>query len=279
MNEQEGSPKVSIVLPTYNRINWLIKSINSVKEQSYQNWELFVIDDISSDGTDERMKEICAQDSRIQYHKLPVTAEKGISKFLNFGIKNGEGKYIARLDDDDKWIDNDKLKKQVEFMEQNPEYVLTGGGVIAINDKEEEIFRYLENETDEQIRNKALLSNPFTHPTVLFRKDAAVEIGGYQILEFAEDWDFWLRLGNVGKLYNFPEYFAHYLMAGQNISLKNQRGLAKMLFDIIKTHKDSYPNYWKGYLVNVLQLMHSYMPGFLRSNTTTFLKYIKRKYF
>jgi glycosyltransferase involved in cell wall biosynthesis len=279
MNKEVESPRVSIILPTYNRINWLIKSINSVKEQSYQNWELFVIDDISSDGTDEKMKEVCSQDSRIQYHKLPVTKEPGISKFLNFGINNGTGKYIARLDDDDKWIDNDKLKKQVEFMEKNPEYVLTGGGVVAINDKEEEIFRYLENETDEQIRKKALLSNPFTHPTVLFRKDAAVEIGGYQILEFAEDWDFWLRLGKVGKLYNFPEYFAHYLMAGQNISLKNQRGLAKMLFEIIKTHKDSYPNYWKGYSVNVFQLMHSYMPGFLRSSTTTFLKYIKRKYF
>ena len=234
MNKQEESPKVSIVLPTYNRINWLIKSIDSVRSQTYQNWELFVIDDISSDGTDEKMKEICCEDSRIQYHKLPVTKEPGISKFLNFGINNGTGKYIARLDDDDKWIDNDKLRKQVEFMEKNPEYVLTGGGVIAINDKEEELFRYFENETDSQIRKKALLSNPFTHPTVLFRKDAAVKIGTYQILEFAEDWDFWLRLGKVGKLYNFPEYFAHYLMAGQNISLKNQRGLAKMLFKIIK---------------------------------------------
>ena len=111
MNKQEGSPKVSIVLPTYNRINWLIKSINSVKEQTYQNWELFVIDDISSDGTDEKMKEICSKDLRIQYHKLPVTKELGISKFLNFGILNGTGKYIARLDDDDKWIDNDKFKE------------------------------------------------------------------------------------------------------------------------------------------------------------------------
>ncbi len=279
MIKEDESPKVSIVLPTYNRINWLLKSIESVCSQSYQNWELFVIDDISSDGTDTKMHEISLADPRIKYFKLPVTSEKGISRFLNFGIKNGNGKYIARLDDDDKWIDKDKLKKQVEFMEKNPDYVLTGGGVIAINNKEEEIFRYLENETDDQIRSKALLSNPFTHPTVLFRKDAAIKIGGYQILEFAEDWDFWLRLGKVGKLYNFPEYFAHYLMAGQNLSLKNQRGLAKMLFEIIKTHKDSYPNYWKGYLVNVFQLMHSYMPGFLRSSTTTFLKYIKRKYF
>ena len=113
------NPKVSIVLPTYNRIEWLVKSIESVRKQTYQNWELFVIDDISSDGTDSKMLEFCNIDSRIKYFKLPVTEEVGISKFLNFGINNGSGKYIARLDDDDKWIDCDKLKKQVEFMESH----------------------------------------------------------------------------------------------------------------------------------------------------------------
>jgi glycosyltransferase involved in cell wall biosynthesis len=275
----DNYPLVTIVLPTYNRLKWLLKSIDSVVEQSYSNWELYVIDDISCDGTEEKMNELSVADSRIKYHKLPVTDEIGISKFLNFGIFNGHGKYIARLDDDDKWIDKDKLKKQVEFLEKNDDYVLVGGGVIAIDENEIELFRYLENETDTQIRKKALLSNPFTHPTVLFRRETAAKIGGYRILEYAEDWDFWLMLGREGKLYNFPEYFAHYLMAGQNISLKNQRGLAKKLFEIIKAHKDYYPNYWKGVLVNTLQLIHSYTPSFVRKNTTTFLKYIKRKYF
>lgn len=272
-------PKVSIVLPTYNRVEWLVKSVESVISQTYQNWELFVIDDISSDGTKERMEEYCNFDHRIKYFRIPVTDEVGISKFLNFGINNGNGKYIARLDDDDKWIDNDKIKKQVEFLEKNSDYVLIGGGVIVIDNKENELYRYLENETDEQIRRNALLSNPFTHPTVVFRRDAAEKIGGYKVLEFAEDWDFFLRLGNVGKMYNLPEYVAHYTMAGQNISIKNQRELAKNLFGIIKTHRNHYPNYWKGYLVNTFQLLHSYLPSKLRRNSTTFLRYIKRKYF
>ncbi|MCI0473615.1 MAG: glycosyltransferase [Ignavibacteria bacterium] len=275
----DNYPLVTVVLPTYNRLKWLLRSIDSVREQSYQNWELFIIDDISSDGTEKMMTELMASDKRIKYFKLPVTEEKGISKFLNFGIFNSNAEYIARLDDDDKWIDCAKLMKQVEYLEKNKDYVLVGGGVIAIDENEKELFRYLENETDKQIRKKALLSNPFTHPTVVFRREAAVKIGGYRILEYAEDWDFWLMLGREGKLYNFPEYFAHYLMAGQNISLKNQRGLAKKLFEIIKAHKDYYPNYWKGCLVNTLQLIHSYTPSFVRKNTTTFLKYIKRKYF
>ncbi|MCE1166103.1 MAG: glycosyltransferase [Bacteroidetes bacterium] len=275
----EDNPVVSIILPTYNRLSWLLKSINSVMEQSIKNWELLVIDDISSDGTKEKMEELCAEDKRIKYHRLPVTKEPGISKFLNFGINNSKGKYIARLDDDDRWCDKDKLAKQVGFMEKNTEYVLVGGGVIAINDKEEEIFRYLENETDEAIRKKALLSNPMTHPTVLFRKDVAVNIGGYNKLAYAEDWDFWLRMGTYGKMYNFPEYFAYYLMAGQNISLRNQRGAARMIFEILRAHKNNYPNYTKGYIVNCFQYCHSFTPSFFRKSTTTFLKYIKRKYF
>mgnify|MGYP000869336938 CR=1 FL=1 len=278
-NSYDSKPLVSIVLPTYNRLNWLLKSIRSVQEQSYDTWELLVIDDISNDGTREKMEELCRQDSRIQYHRLPVTKEPGISKFLNYGIKTGKGKYIARLDDDDRWCDSRKLEKQIKFLEEKSDYVLVGGGVIAINEKEEEIFRYLENETDEEIRKKALLSNPMTHPTVIFKKDIAEKIGGYQSWAFAEDWDFWLRMGREGKMYNFPEYFALYLMAGQNISLRNQRGAAKMIFEILKTHKNHYPNFSKGYAVNCLQYIHSFTPSFFRKGTTTFLKYIKRKYF
>ncbi|MDD5363159.1 MAG: glycosyltransferase family 2 protein [Ignavibacteria bacterium] len=275
----DSKPLVSIVLPTYNRLNWLLKSIDSVIEQTYENWELLVIDDISDDGTKEKMEEICLQDKRIHYHRLPVTKEPGISKFLNYGIKTACGTYIARLDDDDRWCDREKLAKQIKFLENNSDYVLVGGGVIAINDKEEEIFRYLENETDKDIRKKALLSNPMTHPTVLFRKDIAMTVGGYQSWAYAEDWDLWLRMGRHGKLYNFPEYFAYYLMAGQNISLRNQRGAAKMIFEILKTHKNYYPNFTKGYLVNCFQYFHSFTPPFFRKSTTTFLKYIKRKYF
>ena len=108
----ESNPVVSIVLPTYNRLSWLLKSINSVVEQTYGNWELLVIDDVSNDGTKEKMEELSGKDKRIRYFRIPVTKEPGISKFLNFGINNSSGKYIARLDDDDRWCDKQKLEKQ-----------------------------------------------------------------------------------------------------------------------------------------------------------------------
>lgn len=272
------NPLVSIVLPTFNRVNWLVKSIGSVLSQTYTNWELLVVDDISSDGTKEKMEELCNSDERIKYYRIPVTKDPGIAKFLNFGIQTAKGVFIARLDDDDRWCGDRKLEKQVEFMKQNPDYVLVGGGVIAVDENDRELFRYFENETDEEIRKSALLANPISHPTVMFRAETAREIGGYRTLEFAEDWDFWLRLGRKGKMHNIKDYFTYYLMANQNSSLRNQRGLAKMIYDVIREHKDYYPNYTKGYIVNTLQYIHSFAPLFFRNSTTNFLKYLKRKY-
>jgi glycosyltransferase involved in cell wall biosynthesis len=278
-NSSDNNPLVSIVLPTFNRLNWLVKSIDSVLSQTYKNWELLIVDDASSDGTKEKMEELCLSDNRIKYFRIPITKEPGIAKFLNFGIETAKGKYIARLDDDDQWCNCNKLELQVNFLIANPDYVVVGGGVIAVDEKGKELFRYYENETDRDIRKNALLANPISHPTVLFRRNIAMEIGGYRKLEFAEDWDFWLRMGKKGKMFNMRNYFAYYLMANQNNSLRNQRGLAKMIFDVIKEYKDDYPNYFKGYFINSLQYLHSFAPSFFRNNTTTFLKYIKRKYF
>lgn len=274
-----SQPLISIVLPTYNREKMLAKAVNSVISQSYSNWELLVIDDASNDGTEVMMKNWNKKDERIKYFRIPVTKELGISKFLNFGINNSKGKYIARIDDDDSWCDVNKLRKQVDFLENNPDYVVCGGGVIIVDENCKERYRYFKNETDTEIRKKILYSNPFTHPTTMFRRDKAVELGGYLPFEHAEDWDFWLRLGKVGKLYNFPEYFANYFLAYHNISLRDPRTLGKMLLELIKKYKNDYPNYRKAYFLNSLQYLYSFIPSFIRKRFQHFLMYIKRKYF
>jgi glycosyltransferase involved in cell wall biosynthesis len=275
----ENRPLVSIVLPTYNRLKSLLISIDSIKAQTYENWELLIIDDISDDGTKEAMEELQKIDTRINYFKIEVDNTPGISKYLNFGISKAKGKYIARLDDDDYWCENEKLKMQVEFLEKNPDYVLIGGGMIIIDEEGIEKFRYLKNEKDEEIREKALLSNPFTHAAVMYRKDAVESIGGYKNLIHAEDWDLWLRLGKVGKFHNFKVYFGKYLVAGQNKSFLFQRRQAKVILEIIKDHRKDYPHFLKGYLLNCMQYLYSYLPLFIRKELQMFLYYFKRKYF
>lgn len=272
-------PTVSIIMPTHNRIRMLEKAIQSVFDQSYTDWELIIIDDASSDETEERMKELDSKEEAVRYMRIPKIENKGISEYLNIGLRNARGKYIARIDDDDYWCHKDKLKLQVEFMENNPEYVVVGGGVILVDGNGDELFRYLKKETDEEIRSFALFSNPFTHATVLFKKDLALKLGGYKIIKHVEDMELWLRMGKHGKLYNMKEYFITYMTAGQNKSFTHQRENSRTVLEVLKMHKDDYPNFNKAFMLNYTQYAYSFLPVFIKKNLQSFMYYFKRKNF
>ena len=278
MND-DNNPVVSIVVPTCNRAKLLKRMVNSVLDQSYDKWELLAIDDKSQDETEDMMLKLNIQDSRIKYFRIQTDDSPGISKYLNFGINAASGKYISRLDDDDYWIDKNTLESQVEFLDSHPRHVIVGGGVIIINDKSEELYRYYKKEKDYDIRKNALIANPFAHNTVMFRKKEVLEIGGYHNLSFAEDWDLWLRLGKIGKFYNFQKHFTCYLVAGQNLSFRKQKQQSRLLFKIINSYKNDYPGYMKGLALNLLQYTYSFLPDFIKKRMHSFMIFIKRNYF
>ena len=270
---------VSIIMPTYNRAELIKLALDSVIKQSFQNWELLVIDNESTDRTREVVELFAAKDSRIKYFNVKKNPKSGISSYLNFGMKEASGKYIARLDDDDEWCDAFKLDKQVKFLEQHQDYVIVGGGAIMVDHNRKEIFRFLKRENDDEIRNNALFANPFWHNTVMFVKQRALEVGGYNDLRFVEDWDLWLRLGLKGKLYNIQEHLSLYMNAGQNLSVSNQKLAASTILKLIDRFKDKYPNWKKAKILNSLQMLYSYTPSFFRKRTQNFLFYLKRNYF
>lgn len=265
-------------MPTYNRANLILPSINSVIAQSYDNWELLIIDNGTTDETGEVVRKIQVDEPRIIFVKVKRDPTTRIIKYLNHGISLAKGKYIARLDDDDTWICGDKLRRQVDFLESKRDYVLVGGGVVIVNEKGEELFRYYKKETDALIRQYALFSNPFSHTTVVFRKDVAMQLGGYRT-NYLEDWDFWLRIGKIGKMYNAPEYYANYLAAAQNYSLVDEKQQAAMILKLIRSYRHDYPSYRKALFFNSLQYGFLFLPYGLRRGIQTGLKYLKRKYF
>ena len=277
--EDNNNPRVSIIIPTYNRVKMLEKSIESVFAQSYKDWELIIIDDASTDETEERMKQLSSREKSVRYMRIPKIVGKGISEYLNIGLRNSKGEYIARIDDDDFWCHKDKLKMQVEFLDENPEYVVVGGGVILVDENGTELFRYLKKETDEEIRRFALFSNPFTHATVMFRKETAIKLGGYRIMKHVEDMELWLRMGKVGKLYNMKEYFITYMTAGQNKSFLQQRENSRTVVDVVKMHGKHYPNFRKAYTLNYIQYSYSFLPVFIKKHLQSFMYYFKRKNF
>lgn len=270
-------PLVSIIVPTFNRVELLKRAVGSIMSQSFSDFEVIVINDASTDATKLYIDEIAQKDARI----IPVHHEKNyypdISRTLNEGLARARCKYIARLDDDDYWIDSEKLQKQVSFLETHPEYVLVGTGMIVIDKNGNELYRYLKNREDEQIRKKALISNPFSHTTVLFRTDTARRVGGYGQWIFAEDWDLWLKLGEQGKMYNIPEYSAAYLSAGQNKSHKYQKKQTEEMLRLIWLHRKQYPNALYGLMINGIQWVYAQIPEFIRKRIHGKLSVIKRK--
>jgi len=124
MPDQNYTPKVSIILPTYNRAGFIIETIESIRTQTYSNWELIIVDDGSDDNTEEKISHL--KDEKIQFIKAGRIGIGG--KIKNIGLSNASGEFIAFNDSDDLWHKT-KLEKQVAALQEHPEagFCLTGG--------------------------------------------------------------------------------------------------------------------------------------------------------
>ncbi|WP_141603966.1 teichuronic acid biosynthesis protein TuaG [Terrilactibacillus laevilacticus] len=117
-------PLISIITPSFNAIRTIDETVDSVKKQTYQNWELVIIDDCSTDGTREKLKMMSASDKRIRVIFLDVNGGAAVAR--NVGLDHAKGRYIAFLDSDDRWK-QDKLDKQIQFMQKH-QYAFTFTG-------------------------------------------------------------------------------------------------------------------------------------------------------
>lgn len=267
-----SNPRVSVVMGTLNRADLIERAIESIFQQSFKNLEVIIVDDGSTDNTEEVVKRL----PRIRYFKNRIN--RGLPYSLNRGIKKARGEYIARLDDDDYWCHPDKLKLQVDFLDSHLDYVVVGGGMIVVDENDQERWRYLKREKNEDIKKRALWANPFSHTTTMFRRDKVIEAGLYDDIRYIEDWNLWLKLGRMGKFYNFPSYFTRYLMAGQNVSFLHQAERRKGFLKIIKLHHQYYSGFpWVYGLVGG-EYLYSIFPSYLKKFVHPILTRIKRSF-
>lgn len=248
-------PLVSIMMTSYNRADLIGAAIKSVLEQTYENWELLILDDASSDSTAAVVAGIRGDDPRVIYSPSPLNL--GISKNRNRGFSMAKGDYIAVLDSDDLWSHKDKLAKQVEFLESHPTHVLVGTGVTVINKDglETRVLKYALS--DAEIRARMLMRNQFTHSAVLMRRSSLPLPNPYDesgAVSIWEDYDLFLRLGQVGLLANLPEIMTSYRWHGGNISKAEKKNGARSHLKIIKKYRHVYPNYWLAFIKGILRL-------------------------
>lgn len=174
--------KVSAIVTTHNRLNYLKKAINSIENQTYKNIEIIVVDDGSSDGTNE----YCLSKKNIKYIHIPKKDHKNGNYARNLGIKASIGKYIAFLDDDDEWYP-DKIEKQVAKINENKRYgVVYTGRVVQVNDG---IYYYnigAKNGCFGDCSEKSLYTVFSTTSTMLFTRKALYDVG-----LFDENLNYW----------------------------------------------------------------------------------------
>ncbi len=202
-------PNVSIILPTYNRAHYLKEAIESVLTQTYQDWELLIIDDGSTDETRSVAQSYVERDSRISYH---YHSNQGVSAARNVGIQLARGRYVAFLDDDDLW-QPEKLAWQLEALAQHPETPWLFGDGQLIDDHGTVLRPVLPQRRsafstwvkDYQTANPNVSAGPFYSvmltgnclavPTVLIERDCFTHVGLFnESYHVAEDYDMWLRM-------------------------------------------------------------------------------------
>ena len=201
-------PKISVLMPCYNREHTLEETLESIAAQSLEDYEVVAVDDGSTDETAAILARWEAKDARFRLVRLP---HAGIIPALNTGLTEARADLIARMDADDK-MHPTRLEKQVAYLEAHPEVTLVSSLVAGfppgkLRQGFQHYINWLNSLTShEDICREMYVESPLCHPTVAFRKKMVVDLGGYQEHGWAEDYDLWLRMAAAGHRFaKLPE--------------------------------------------------------------------------
>ena len=214
-------------MPAYNAELHIEEALKSILNQTYAAFEFMIINDGSSDKTEEIIEKYAAKDARIRYVKNERNL--GLLGVLSKGVALTTTKYLARMDSDDIALPF-RLEKQVDFMERNPALIASGGQVkyIGSSSKKESSLK----QSHEEIFGEMIFKNPMIHPTVILRNDVMKRIGiNYRRPDFItseayiwpEDYGLWYDLSKAGKLANLNEIVLEYRIGEQSISLRDKK--------------------------------------------------------
>jgi glycosyltransferase involved in cell wall biosynthesis len=217
-------PKVSVIIPTYNRAASLETAVKSVLSQTFQDFELIIVDDASSDGTHNYLQKLSASDQRIKFISNPTSL--GGSQSRNEGIYASHGEWLAFLDDDDLWL-------QLNALAATPESVACGTD-YRVNYPLK--IKKIVNPPRAVTMDALLKANILGGASVcMCRADILKAMGGFDgKLKSAQDWDVWVRLREVGVIISVPEvlveYFVHFKVRISNDMRAKYAGARRFYF-------------------------------------------------
>jgi GT2 family glycosyltransferase len=207
-------PRISVVMAVHNGMPFLPAAVESVFAQTFNAFELLVIDDGSTDETPNYLQSVA--DPRLRFYRLDKV---GFCEALNFGLRKAQAKYVARIDADDVAYPN-RFLTQYEYLNSHLDCVVVGCQADEIDDLGRIVGHRIFPQTDAAIRWQMAFGCPMLHPALMYRREVIVAAGGYVADMWpAEDYDVWIRVSQLGKLANLPETLMKYRVHSSSVTL------------------------------------------------------------
>lgn len=209
---------VSVLLPAYNAGSYLSGAVASILAQSHWDIELLLLNDGSTDGSIEELQSE-VRDPRL---RIITNRNQGLARTLNVGLSLAQGKLVARMDADD-WSDPKRLEHQVAAFALDRDLVLLGTQIRRLVSGTPTSTSVLPSGHGTIVKGLLRGEHVICHPTVMFRKDAAQAVGGYWDHGVSEDWDFYLKMSQKGRIANLPGTFLDYRFHSSGINASSIR--------------------------------------------------------
>lgn len=257
---KSNTPTISVIMTFYNCATYVWKAIESILGQTFWDFELIIIDDASSDHSQEVVKKYQAQDFRIQYIKNDFN--KGKAYNCNLWLTLSKGTYIAIMDGDDISL-SERFEKQLKLFEENPKLDIVWTFQTLIDEKDEKIWETTKPISTKDIAKNAFLFQAMNHPTILVKAEVIKKLWYREEYSEFEDNDLFMRMFFSGyKWYNIPENLYQYRIYSWNVNNKMTRWKALKYFkcqrDVLKlcNHKINLKErmFMYGYLITWLLL-------------------------
>ncbi len=227
---KKSKPLISVVMPVHNAQKYIGKAIESILNQTFDKFELIIVNDASTDKTLSVIKSYIRKDPRI----IVVNNKENldIAGSLNRGIKIARSPIIARMDADDISLPN-RLEVQYKAMNKSKKVAVIGANIVVMDPMEKDISARSYPENSKDLKKCFFKYSPFAHPVVMFRKKIFDQVGGYDPkYSPTEDLDLWFRMGMKHEFRSVPQLLLRYRLSEASSSHSIIRHLEMLVFRI-----------------------------------------------